>query len=166
MQNWRRIHRTYAHQEVKKFSSKFFGTLSIHIPTIFLLLVIVGSLVDVFQEGGWRMSAECAHFIWGVCTNRTTNKLHVQPTNTLIYDLRNFTNIHSQTKPPSANHLHFWWSLYPELHLGGFGVFWKTHQTLEPKCTVGGGTSHQTKPLHYGTFSGPFLVLCLLTSAS
>jgi hypothetical protein len=30
---------------------------------IFLLWVIVGSLVDVFQEGGWRMSAECAHFI-------------------------------------------------------------------------------------------------------
>jgi hypothetical protein len=26
-------------------------------------------LVDVFQEGGWRMSAECAHFIKGVCTN-------------------------------------------------------------------------------------------------
>ena len=61
----------------QKFSSKIFGTLSIHIPTIFLLLVIVGSLVDVFQEGGWRMSAECAHFIWGVCTNRATNKLHV-----------------------------------------------------------------------------------------
>ena len=56
---------------------KIFGTLSIHIPTIFLLLVIVGSLVDVFQEGGWRMSAECAHFIQGVCTNRNTNKLHV-----------------------------------------------------------------------------------------
>ncbi len=38
---------------------------------------VVGSLVDVFQEEGWRMSAECAHFIWGVCTNRATNKLHV-----------------------------------------------------------------------------------------
>ena len=23
----------------------------------------VGWWVDVFQEGGWRMSAECAHFI-------------------------------------------------------------------------------------------------------
>jgi hypothetical protein len=45
------------------FSSNVFGTLSIHIPSIFLLLVIVDSLVDVFQEGGWRMSAECAHFI-------------------------------------------------------------------------------------------------------
>jgi hypothetical protein len=34
------------------FSSNFFGTLSIHISSIFLLLVIVGSLVDVIQEGG------------------------------------------------------------------------------------------------------------------
>jgi hypothetical protein len=36
----------------KFFSSNFFGTLSIHISSIFLLLVIVGSLVDVIQEGG------------------------------------------------------------------------------------------------------------------
>jgi hypothetical protein len=33
----------------RNFSSNFFGTLSVHIPLIFLLMVIIGSLVEVFQ---------------------------------------------------------------------------------------------------------------------
>jgi hypothetical protein len=43
----------------------------------------------------------------------------LSPLNPLTYDLRNFTNIHYQTKPPSTNHLHFRWSLHPKLHFGG-----------------------------------------------
>jgi hypothetical protein len=53
MQNCQCIHSTQAHQEVQIFPPNFFGTLCIHISSIFLLFVIIGSLDEVFQSGSF-----------------------------------------------------------------------------------------------------------------
>jgi hypothetical protein len=46
--------------------------------------------------------------------------------NPLAYDVGNFTNIQSQTKPPSANHLHFFDDLsILNFILWGFGFFFE-----------------------------------------
>jgi hypothetical protein len=47
-----------------------------------------------------------------------------------------FLKIHSQIKPPSANHLHFQWSFHLELHFGGSLGFLKTFWSIQAKHTV------------------------------
>jgi hypothetical protein len=57
--------------------------------------------------------------------------------NPLTYDQHNFTNIHSQTKPPKCKPPSFSMiSLSIPNLIWGFWGFWKPHRTLEPKCTV------------------------------